>query len=253
MMLFRRVEQAHPQALMNAMSNYGHVTIEGLFFKPTSGGFVFRAPKPSLFGRAQSYLVNEAQKAEIIAFMEPDWPDWRRAVFLGATPGQLAQLQPLIAPLRGTAERITIADRLTPSILARLYGLPGLLGQILAFGALAFYQAVTVGKLTAAQELTVLPVAALVGSLILVALYARAALQLLRPPSFRAMAAMILVFGASAFIGAFVLGMHSEQNRPWVLIVDFVTLMLMVLGFVLCLYAMMTSARRMNRLERGQA
>jgi hypothetical protein len=242
-----------PGRLTYAMRNYGRFTIEALFFKPTSGGFVFQAPKPSLLGRAQSYLVTEAQKAEIIAFMEPDWPDWRRAVLLGATPEQLAQLQPLIAPLRPTAERITIFDRTFPSILARLFGLPGMLGQILAFGALAFYQAVVVGKLTAAHGLTVLPVAALVATLVLVAFYARAVLLLLQPALFRAMVRMILVFAASAFSCAFVLGMHSEQHRSLVLIVGHLTVMLMLLGCALYLYSMLTSARRMNRLERGEA
>jgi hypothetical protein len=235
------------------MAYYSRVTIEALFFKPTSGGFVFQAPKPSLFGRTQSYLVNGEQKTEIIAFMEPDWPDWRRAALLGATPGQLAQLQPLIAPLRPTAERITLVDRMSQSITARFLGLPGMLGMILVFGAPAFHQAVEVGKLTAAHELPVLPIAAVLASLALVAFYARAVLPLLQSTSVRAMVRMIFLFGASAFIGAFVLGLHSEQHRPWVRIVDHVTLTLTVLGGVLCLYSMLTSERRMNRLERGQA
>jgi hypothetical protein len=235
------------------MGNYGRVTIEAIFFKPTSGGFVFQAPKPSLFGTAQSYLVNGEQKTEIIAFMEPDWPDWRRAAFLGATPVQLAQLQPLIAPLQATAERITIVDRMAPSILARFFGLPGMLGLILGFGAPAIHQAVAVGKLTAAHDLTVLPVVALVASLVLVAFYAKALLQLQQSAPLRAMVRMILMFGATAFIGAFVLGMRSEQHNPWVLIVDHVTLTLTVLACVLYLYSMMTAARRMKRLEHSEA
>ena len=36
--------------------------IDALWFKPVQGGYVFRAPKPWVFGRNRFFLVNEAQK-----------------------------------------------------------------------------------------------------------------------------------------------------------------------------------------------
>jgi hypothetical protein len=41
--------------------------IEAAQFKRVEGGYVFTAPNPRLFGPARSYLVNEAQKADIAA------------------------------------------------------------------------------------------------------------------------------------------------------------------------------------------
>ena len=67
------------------MSNGSRATIEAVLFKPAAGGdFVFQAPKPWLFGEAHNYLVNEAQKAEILTIMAPNVPVWRRAAIIGA-------------------------------------------------------------------------------------------------------------------------------------------------------------------------
>lgn len=38
-------------------------------FKPVPGGYVAQLPGPRLLGRSRSYLVNEAQKAEIVAVL----------------------------------------------------------------------------------------------------------------------------------------------------------------------------------------
>ena len=38
-------------------------------FKAVSGGYVAQLPGPNLLGRSRSYLVNEAQKAEIVAVL----------------------------------------------------------------------------------------------------------------------------------------------------------------------------------------
>jgi MFS family permease len=38
-------------------------------FKPISGGYVAQLPAPNLIGRSRSYVVNEAQKAEIVAVL----------------------------------------------------------------------------------------------------------------------------------------------------------------------------------------
>src|ERR1700691_5658264 len=60
------------------MSNSSRDTVEAIIFKPAAGGgFVFQAPKPWLFGEARNYLVNEAQKAEILTVMAPNAPAWR--------------------------------------------------------------------------------------------------------------------------------------------------------------------------------
>jgi len=40
---------------------------EAIMFKKVPGGYVFRAPNPLVFGRARFYLVNEAQKAQLLA------------------------------------------------------------------------------------------------------------------------------------------------------------------------------------------
>src|SRR5271163_2110076 len=67
------------------MGDSSRETIEAVLFKPAAGGgFVFQAPKPWLFGQARNYLVNEAQKAEILTIMAPAMPPWRRAALIGA-------------------------------------------------------------------------------------------------------------------------------------------------------------------------
>jgi hypothetical protein len=67
------------------MSNSSRDTIEAVCFKPAAGGgFVFQAPKPWLFGEAHHYLVNEAQKAEILTIIAPNVPAWRRRAIFGA-------------------------------------------------------------------------------------------------------------------------------------------------------------------------
>jgi len=42
---------------------------EALMFKKVPDGYVFRAPNPWVFGRARFYLVNEAQKAQLLAIV----------------------------------------------------------------------------------------------------------------------------------------------------------------------------------------
>ena len=48
-----------------------------VIFKPVPGGYVYRAPNSWLFGPRDHYLVNEAQKAEILAMFR----SWSRPVF----------------------------------------------------------------------------------------------------------------------------------------------------------------------------
>ena len=49
------------------MSNVAE--IEAVLFKQFGSGYVFLAPNPCVFGRSSRYLVNEAQKAEILAII----------------------------------------------------------------------------------------------------------------------------------------------------------------------------------------
>jgi len=42
---------------------------EAIMFKKVPDGYVFRAPNPFVFGRARFYLVNEAQKAQLLAII----------------------------------------------------------------------------------------------------------------------------------------------------------------------------------------
>jgi hypothetical protein len=44
------------------------------FFKPTAHGWIFRAPNPWIFGRPTHYVVNDAQRAQIIAEMTRKQP-----------------------------------------------------------------------------------------------------------------------------------------------------------------------------------
>jgi hypothetical protein len=45
-----------------------------ILFKPTEGGYVFRAPNPWVFGQANHYFVTDAQKAQILDTMKmPLW------------------------------------------------------------------------------------------------------------------------------------------------------------------------------------
>jgi hypothetical protein len=51
-----------------------------MLFKPVAGGYVFQAPNSWVFGRPSRYLVNEDQKAAILAIITPRRPILRVAV-----------------------------------------------------------------------------------------------------------------------------------------------------------------------------
>ncbi len=53
--------------------------IDAMLFKPVPGGFVYRAPNPWIFGRADHYLVDERQKAELLATLVAPRPLLRLA------------------------------------------------------------------------------------------------------------------------------------------------------------------------------
>jgi hypothetical protein len=62
------------------MSNVGE--IQSVLFKQVPGGYVFQQPNPWVFGRSSRYLVNEAQKAALLAIVTPRRPILKGAVIL---------------------------------------------------------------------------------------------------------------------------------------------------------------------------
>jgi hypothetical protein len=62
------------------MSSVGE--IQSVLFKQVPGGYIFQQPNPWIFGRSSRYLVNEAQKAALLAIVTPRRPVVRGAVIL---------------------------------------------------------------------------------------------------------------------------------------------------------------------------
>lgn len=60
------------------MSNVGE--IEAVLFKRVAGGYIFQQPSPWLLGRSSRYIVDEAQKAAILAIIMPRRPVMRITV-----------------------------------------------------------------------------------------------------------------------------------------------------------------------------
>jgi drug/metabolite transporter (DMT)-like permease len=123
---------------------------EAIMFKTVPDGYLFRAPNPWVFGRARFYLVNEAQKAELLAIITARsqlvfWiglvaligagtaaiaygsghdnltagdvvimlallPVWIYAALLVPIGSTARRLQPLLAGLPQTDQRITALD-----------------------------------------------------------------------------------------------------------------------------------------------
>jgi hypothetical protein len=76
-------------------------------FKKVPSGYVFRAPKPWLFGAASHYLVSEAQKAELVEILTPLRPHQRPAVLvIGPTLGLLL----LVVAINGAMGPFFLAD-----------------------------------------------------------------------------------------------------------------------------------------------
>jgi hypothetical protein len=63
-----------------------------IFFKQVPGGYVFRAPNPRLVGRADHYLVSQAQQDEIDAILTPRRPFLALAVWIIAFLALVASL-----------------------------------------------------------------------------------------------------------------------------------------------------------------
>jgi hypothetical protein len=56
--------------------------IDAMLFKPVPGGFIYRAPNPWIFGRADHYVVNEQQRAEVLGMLVAPRPLLRLAVIV---------------------------------------------------------------------------------------------------------------------------------------------------------------------------
>ena len=123
---------------------------EAIMFKQVPDGYVFRAPNPWVFGQARFYLVNEAQKAQLLAIVTARspvvfWaalvaligastaalaygsghdnptmmdvvimlallPVWIYAALLASIRPTAQRLQPLLSGLPATDQRITAVD-----------------------------------------------------------------------------------------------------------------------------------------------
>ncbi len=58
--------------------------IDAMLFKPVPGGFIYRAPNPWIFGRADHYIVNEQQKGDLLGMLVAPRPLLRLTViFVG--------------------------------------------------------------------------------------------------------------------------------------------------------------------------
>jgi hypothetical protein len=64
------------------MSNASEV--EAVLFKRVANGYIFQQPNPWLFGRSSRYIVDEVQKAALLAIILPRRPALRIAVVTGA-------------------------------------------------------------------------------------------------------------------------------------------------------------------------
>jgi hypothetical protein len=52
--------------------------LEKRMFKEVTGGYIFQPPPPSIFTPTDAVLVNETQRAEILAIMRKGSATWRR-------------------------------------------------------------------------------------------------------------------------------------------------------------------------------
>ena len=171
---------------------------EATMFKAVPGGYVFRAPNPWVFGRYRFFLANETQKSELLAVVKARspivfWgglialiagstallafgsghdnptlgdavvmlvliPVWIYAAILIAIRPMALRLEPMLAGLPRTEERITSAE-LSQAVRASLPWRQALLlgtGQILlsaSFAVLAFGR-LNGGRLSVSEDAT---------------------------------------------------------------------------------------------------
>ena len=93
--------------------------VRSLLFKQVADGYVFRAPNPRVFGPTDHYLVNEAQRDEIVAIITP-----RRPLLLLAATVVIIALY---------AVATVLSARLFPRVyVAVVTGLAAVVGAIVA-------------------------------------------------------------------------------------------------------------------------
>jgi hypothetical protein len=207
------------------MSNGSRATIEAVLFKPAAGGgFVFQAPKPWLFGEAHNYLVNEAQKAEILTIMTPNVPVWRRAAIIGAFV-----LGPVLWALAIATLMWAVSDHDEPTggevmVMVILIAGPILLAMFLAIAWSVQVQRAKLAPLIAQLAPTEQQITK-----------ADQRRGMAQSMSFRSILVVVLLLGASALISAFALGMRMMQHTLFtastVLIVVNLAVPLVVIAF----------------------
>lgn len=96
-------------------------TREAIFFKQVPEGYVFRAPKPWLFGRSRFFLVDEAQKQELLAILTARSPIAIALIFMAVTLlsiGLLTVAAVLLVAEHGSAMASFLASAaLTPVLM----------------------------------------------------------------------------------------------------------------------------------------
>jgi hypothetical protein len=221
------------------MRNRGRETIEAMLFKPTTGGFVFRAPRPWVFGRARNYRVDAAQKAEIIAVMAPEKPAWHQAALVAALI-----LGPVLWICGATAFVWAVSGHDEPT------GRDVIAVMVLGVGPLpaALYFALAAGAQRQLAKLA--PILARLAPSDEAITAADLRRGMARATSFRAMLTIILLFAASALLTAFTLGMDAAQHRLASLPAGLVALNFILSLVVIAVWAAM-ALRKAKGMEEG--
>jgi hypothetical protein len=185
------------------MSNSGRDAIEATSFKPAAGGgFVFRAPKPWLFGEAHNYLVDEAQKAEILTAMAPNVSALRRTAMLVAL---------VLGPVLWAIAVATLMWAGSPHEEPTA----GEMGTMIILIVVPVFAALYLVVATSAQA-TLAKLAPLIARLRPTEEQITAAdlrRGIMKSMSLRAILSINAMFGASALIWAFALGMRVAQHH----------------------------------------
>jgi hypothetical protein len=98
----------------------GRNSLKAATFKPVSGGWIYRAPNPWVFGDAPHYFVNEAQKAQIEALIAPRRPILFVILLLGGIFGWVIAVTTFLWAFSGH-ENPTTGDL---AIMIALIGIP---------------------------------------------------------------------------------------------------------------------------------
>jgi uncharacterized membrane protein len=97
------------------MSNVGE--IESVLFKRVAGGHIFQAPNPWIFGRGSRYLVNDTQKAQLLAIITPRRPMLRVAVITAGIALWAVAVAALVWAFGADQEQPTGPEMITMALL----------------------------------------------------------------------------------------------------------------------------------------